>query len=60
MIVLTLTPMVSISWSRKSRWTCVNGVNEASSITPSTWSSNRTGSTITLAGGGLAEPGGDL
>ena len=34
MIVLTLTPMVSISCSRKSWCTWVNRLNEPASITP--------------------------
>ncbi len=50
MIVLTLTPMVSVSRFRKSWWTCVKGLKEASSMTPSTWSSNRIGSTIRATG----------
>ncbi len=33
-IVLTLTPMASLSWSRRSRWTSVKTFSEASSITP--------------------------
>ena len=56
MIVLTLTPMVSISCSRKSRCTWVNGLNEPASITPSTWSSNTIGSTIRLAGAASPSP----
>ena len=51
MIVLTVTPIVSVIWSRKARCTSVNGLNEASSITASTRSSNSTGSTTTSAGG---------
>ena len=49
-IVLTLTPMVSISCSRKSRCTWVNGHSEPASMTPSTWSSNTIGTIITLTG----------
>ncbi len=45
-MVLTLTPMVSISWPRKSRCTGVNGRTAASSITPRTWSSTMIGRTI--------------
>ena len=60
MIVLKLTPRVSVSCSRKSVCTGLNEVNEASSMTPSTWSSNRIGSTARFAGRRLAEPGGDL
>ncbi len=50
MMVLTLTPMVSISCSRKSRWMSVNRCTDASSITPSTWSSTTIGSTTRFTG----------
>ena len=40
-----LTPRVSVSCSRKSVCTGLNELNEASSMTPSTWSSNKIGST---------------
>ncbi len=49
-IVLRLTPIVSMSWSRKARCTGVNACTEASSITPSTCSSTTMGSTITDVG----------
>ena len=60
LMVLTLVAIISASWLRKSRWICVNGWNEASSITPSTLPSKSTGSTITCAGGASPEPRGDL
>ncbi len=50
MMVFIVTPMVSTSWLRKARWTSPNRLNEASSSTPSTWSSNSTGSTTIWAG----------
>ncbi len=49
-IVLTLTPTVSMSCSRKSSWICVNRVTEASSMTPSTCSSTTIGSTRSAVG----------
>ncbi len=49
-MVLTLTPIVSTSCSRKSRWVCVNLLRLASSITPRTWSSTTMGSTMRLTG----------
>ena len=49
-IVFTLTPMVSISCSRKSRCTWVNGHSEPASMTPSTWSWKTIGTIITLTG----------
>ena len=60
MIVLIVTPMVSTNWSKKARCTSLNGLNEASSITPSTRSSNRIGSTMTLTGRRLAQARADL
>ena len=56
MIVLTLTPMVSISCSRKSWCTWVNRLNEPASITPSTCPSNTIGSTIRLTGAPSPSP----
>ncbi len=50
MMVFIVTPMVSTSCVRKSRCTSPNGVNEASSSTPSTRFSNRIGSTTICAG----------
>ena len=50
MIVERTTPIVSISWSRNWRMTSPNGVKEASSITPSTCSSNSTGMTMMFCG----------
>ena len=55
-IVLSTTPIVSAMRSRKSRWTSENGRIEASSITPSTWSSNSTGMTRTSAGAASPSP----
>ncbi len=49
-MVLTLTPMASMSCSRKSRCACVNGHSDPASMTPSTWSSNTIGTIITLTG----------
>ncbi len=49
-IVLTLVPMVSISWARKSRCTGVKALKEASSMTPRTWSSTTIGRMIRLPG----------
>ncbi|CAM5722801.1 hypothetical protein SMICM304S_07241 [Streptomyces microflavus] len=56
LIVLTLVAIISASWLRKSRWMCVNGWKEASSITPRTLPSKSTGSTITCAGGASPRP----
>ena len=56
MIVLKLTPSVSVSCSRKSVCTGLNAVNEASSMTPSTWSSNKTGTMARFAGGASPRP----
>ena len=56
MIVLKLTPRVSVSCSRKSVCTGLNELNEASSMTPSTWSSNKIGSTARFAGGASPSP----
>ena len=53
MIVFTVTPMVSVIWSRNARCTGLNGVNVASSMTASTRPSNSTGSTTSSAGGAL-------
>ncbi len=49
-IVLTLTPMVSTSCCRKSRWVAVNRVTDASSMTPSSCSSNTMGSSSSAVG----------
>ena len=50
MIALSETPMISISCSRNCTCTSLNGVNDASSTTPSTWSSNSTGRITMLTG----------
>ncbi len=55
-MVLTLVPIISAIWLRKSFWICVKGVKEASSMTPSTFPSKSTGSTITCAGGASPSP----
>ena len=55
-IVLSTTPIVSAIRSRKSWCTGENGRSEASSITPSTWSSNRTGITSSPAAGASPRP----
>ncbi len=55
-MVLTLVAIISAIWLRKSFWIAVNGVNDASSMTPSTFPSNTTGSTITWAGGASPSP----
>ncbi len=56
MIVLSTTPIVSVSCSRKVVCTSVNGAKEPSSMTASTASSNSTGSTITLTGAASPRP----
>jgi hypothetical protein len=50
MIVLMATPMVPTNWLKKARCTPLNGVSEASSSTPRTWSSKGIGSTAMLTG----------
>ncbi len=49
-MVFTLTPMVSISCSRKSWWISVKGRTAASSITPRTWPSTTMGSSTSAVG----------
>ncbi len=56
MMVLMATPMVTTNWSKKARCTSLNRLNEASSITPSTLSSDTMGSTTTLAGAASPSP----
>ncbi len=56
LIVLTLVAIISAICVRKSRSMCVNGLNEASSSTPSTRSSNSTGRMITVTGGASPRP----
>jgi hypothetical protein len=58
MMVLIETPMVLTNWSMKARWTPLNRLKEASSMTPSTWSSYRIGRMTTLVGS--AEPSPEL
>jgi hypothetical protein len=55
-MVLTLVAIISAIWLRKSFWICVKGWNDASSITPRTFPSKSTGSTITCAGGASPSP----
>ena len=59
-IVASTTPIVSVSWSRNCRMISLNGVNEASSITASTCSSNRTGITMMSRGVESPSPDADL
>jgi hypothetical protein len=49
-IVFTVVPIISRNCSNRSRWTGVNDVIDASSITPSTWFSNSTGNRISVPG----------
>ena len=56
MIVLSTTPMVSMTCSRKLWLTTVKGRSEASSMTPRTWSSKSTGSTTMLTGDASPSP----
>ena len=55
-IVLSTMPTDSISWSRKLWWVSLNSLNEASSITALTSSSNRAGRMLTLAGAAWPRP----
>ena len=55
-MVLSTMPIEPDSCSRNARCDGVNSVSEASSITALTWSSNSTGSTITLRGTALIRP----
>ena len=56
MIAFSETPMISISCSRNWRWTTVKGWNDASSITPSTCSSNTTGRITMVSGEASPSP----
>ena len=56
MIVFSTTPIDSLSCSRNARCTSVKRLNDASSITAITWSSNRTGRTITFTGAASPSP----
>ncbi len=47
-MVLSTTPILPVSCSRKARCGAVNSCSEASSITAFTWPSYSTGSAITL------------
>jgi hypothetical protein len=55
-IVLSTMPTDSISWSRKLWWVSLNSLNEASSITAFTSSSNKGGRMLRFAGAGSASP----
>ena len=57
-IVFRTMPMLSVSWSRKVRWTSLKRWKEASSITALTFPSKSTGSTMMLAG--VASPSPEL
>lgn len=56
LMVLTLVPIISAIWLRKSFWIWAKGWNEASSITPSSCPSKSTGNTITWAGAASPSP----
>ena len=55
-IVFNTIPTDSISWSRKFWWVSLNSLNEASSITALTSSSNKAGRMLTLAGAAWPRP----
>ena len=55
-IMFKMTPMLSISWSRKVRWFELNELNDASSMTALVSPSKRTGRTTTLRGGASPMP----
>ncbi len=56
LMVLTVTPIRSAIWFRKSSATVVKELNVASSITPSSRPSNSTGSTTMWAGEASPRP----
>ncbi len=56
MMAFSETPMLSISCSRNCICTALNGLNDASSTTPSTCSSNNTGRITMLSGGASPRP----
>src|SRR5438094_342144 len=56
MIVESTTPIVSVSWSRNVWCTSLNGRNEASSMTASTWSSKSTGTMMMFTGSASPRP----
>ena len=49
-IVLSTSPIVSVSWSRKAWWVALKRLNEASSTTARTEPSKRIGSTMMFSG----------
>ena len=49
-IVLSTSPMLSVSWSRNAWWVALKRLNDASSITARTEPSNRIGSTMMFSG----------
>ena len=55
-IMLSTTPIDSVSWSRKIWWMAPNGLNDASSITAFTSPSKRTGRTMMFSGGASPRP----
>ena len=55
-IVFNTMPIDSISWSRKVWWVSLKSLNEASSITALTSSSNKAGRMLTLAGAAWPRP----
>ena len=50
-MVLSTSPMLSVSCSRNAWWVTLNGENDASSTTVRTAPSNSTGRTMMLSGG---------
>ena len=55
-IVLSTSPMLSVSWSRNAWWVGLNRLNEASSTTARTEPSNRIGSTMMFSGADSPRP----
>ncbi len=55
-MTLMTMPSDSMSWSRNAWCVALNGRNDASSTTASTWSSNRAGSTRIVFGAESPRP----
>ena len=55
-IVLSTSPMLSVSWSRNAWWVGLKALKEASSTTARTEPSKRIGSTMMLSGGDSPRP----
>ena len=55
-IVLSTSPMLSVSWSRNAWWVGLKRLKEASSITARTEPSKRIGSTMMFSGGDSPRP----